>query len=233
MNIGILQCDEIHEKFIPEHGRYQDMFAKLFHEIDRSLTFVVYDAKHGELPSHTDEADAYLITGSRHGVNDDFPWITNLEEFIRQLHQVQKKVIGVCFGHQLIAKALGGKVIKSPNGWGIGMSINKIIQKKNWMIPAQDNLNLLVSHQDQVIEPPKEAEILAQSDFCPFYMMQINENLFTIQGHPEYSKAYTQAIIEDRKIILGEERSEQGLTSLQLDEHNHLIAKWMVNFLYG
>lgn len=231
MKIGILQCDEVHEKFIAEHGHYPDMFAALLHQADPSLTFEVYDIEHGEFPEEINAAEAYLITGSHHSVNDDFPWIANLEAFIRQLHLAKKKVVGICFGHQLIAKALGGKVIKSPKGWGIGMAKNQITHHKPWMNPPQDNLHLLVSHQEQVVELPSDAEVLASSDFCPFYLLQIKENLFTVQGHPEFSKGYSQALIEDRKDILGKERLEQGLMSLTMDLDSDLFAKWIVNFL--
>ncbi|KTD36744.1 glutamine amidotransferase, class I [Legionella nautarum] len=231
MNIGILQCDVVNEKYIAEHGIYPTMLANMLHQADPNLTFTVFDARNGELPRHIDASDAYLITGSRHGVNDDFPWIAMLENFILQLHAVQKKIIGICFGHQLIAKALGGKVIKSPKGWGVGVSTNKIVQQKPWMEPVQEILQLLVSHQDQVVELPSGAEVLASSDFCPFYMLQIAEHLMTVQGHPEFTKAYSQAIIEERKDILGAERTEQGLRSLEKNLDNYLTAKWIVNFL--
>ncbi|KTC81583.1 glutamine amidotransferase-related protein [Legionella brunensis] len=231
MNIGILLCDHVGEKFSKEHGQYPDMFARLLHQVDPTLTFSIYEAQRGQLPSDLDEASAYLITGSRHGVNDGFPWITHLENLILRLHSSQKKIIGICFGHQLIAKALGGKVVLASNGWGIGVSINQVTRKKSWMVPQQDALNLLVSHQEQVMELPLGAEILASSDFCPFYMLQINDNLLTVQGHPEFSKAYSQALIEDRKSILGEALSEEGLMSLQHKVDDYVFAHWIVNFL--
>ncbi|STX37818.1 glutamine amidotransferase-related protein [Legionella feeleii] len=233
MNLGLLQCDEVQEKFAPVHGRYPDMFARLLKKADPSLEFVVYDVRQGELPITIDTCDAYLITGSRHGVNDDLPWIRVLEDFVLQLNNAAKKVIGICFGHQLIAKALGGEVIKSPKSWGVGMSQNKMTQQKPWMIPQRDNFKLLVSHQDQVVTLPLNAEILAGSDFCPFYMLQFGDNLFTIQGHPEFTKAYSQALIEDRERILGKECYEQGLKSLQQDADDELIAQWIINFLRG
>ena len=230
MNIGILQCDQVRDKFAPQHGQYPDMFATLLKQTDPSLTFTVYNAEQADLPAHMDACDAYLITGSSHGVNDRLPWIAKLEDFVRQLHHAQKKVIGICFGHQLIAKALGGKVIKSPNGWGVGMSKNTITQQKPWMHPPSNKFNLLISHQDQVLELPPGTEILARNDFCPFYMLQIGNNL-TIQGHPEFSKAYSEALIEDRKDILDKARYEQGLMSLQWDKDDVLVAQWIINFL--
>ena len=230
MNIGILQCDRVLEKFSIQHGQYPDMFMTLLKQVDPALTFTVYDLEQAHLPPHVDACDAYLITGSRHGVNDPLPWIAQLEDFIRQLHAKQKKIIGICFGHQLIAKALGGRVSKSPNGWGIGVSKNKIIQHKPWMKPSCDTINLLVSHQDQVVALPPNAEILASNSTCPVYMMQIGNN-FTLQGHPEFSKAYSQALIEDRKDKLGHARYEQGLQSLKWNVDDTLVAQWIIYFL--
>ncbi|OCH96753.1 GMP synthase [Legionella jamestowniensis] len=230
MNIGILLCDLVREPLHLEHGQYPDMVANLLHQVDSTLEFSIFDARQGQLPDNVHAADAYLISGSRHGVNDDFAWIRKLEEFVLCLHQARKKIIGICFGHQLIAKVLGGKVVAA-NGWGIGISSNKITQRKSWMLPAQNNLNLIVSHQDQVVELPSEAEILASSDFCPVYMMQINNHLLTVQGHPEFTKAYSQALIEQRKTLFGEELANQGLISLQLPVDDSVFAQWMVNFL--
>lgn len=231
MNIGILQCDRVKKIFAPDHGQYPNMFVAMLKPLDPSLTFTTYDVELLNLPAELDTCDAYLITGSRHGVNDDLSWLAPFEDFIRRLHAQQKKIIGICFGHQLIAKALGGKVIKSPKGWGIGMSINTVIQQKPWMNPARDQFNLLISHQDQVVELPPQAEILASNEFCPFYMVQIGNNILTMQGHPEFSKEYSRSLIEWRKEILDIDRYEKGLESLQLNKDNLLIAQWIIQFL--
>ncbi len=231
MNLGILKCDSVSDIFVAEHGQYPEMFASLLSPVDPSLQFTIFDAEHGELPSHVDAADAYLITGSRHGVNDEYPWIAQLEHFVRSLYAAQKKVIGICFGHQLIAKALGGKVIKSPKGWGVGMSQNTVIQVKDWMLPLQTSFNVLVSHQDQVVELPKEAEVVAQNDLCPFYMLQVGNYFFTIQGHPEFTKAYSRALMVSREDRLNEIEFAQGMNSLELHEDADLIAHWIINFL--
>ena len=231
MNIGILQCDRVRDEFIAVHGQYPERFAAILQPADPSLHFTVFDAEHGVLPASIDEADAYLITGSRHGVNDGFPWIAELEEFVRRLHSAEKKIIGICFGHQLVAKALGGKVIKSPNGWGVGMSQNKITKPQQWMEPSQSQFNLLVSHQDQVIGLPNGAEVLASSEFCPYYMMQIGTHILTVQGHPEFTKAYSRDLMMFRKQILGALVFQQGMDSLDLPEDDQLMAKWIINFL--
>ncbi|QMT59947.1 GMP synthase [Legionella sp. PC997] len=231
MKIGILQCDQVDSRLIAVHGTYLEMYIQLLQVEEPNLKFTVFDVRFGELPSNMDVVDAYIITGSRHGVNEDLSWIRALEEFVRCLHAARKKIIGICFGHQLIAKALGGKVIKAHQGWGIGVSVNKITQLKPWMSPSLGILNLIVSHQDQVVLLPEGAEVLAASDFCPFYMVQIRDNLLTVQGHPEYSKSYSRALIELRKNNLSQEVAAQGLKSLQQHCDDRVFAKWVVNFL--
>ena len=230
MNLGILLCDKVSEVFVADHGQYPEMFANLLRPADSTLEFTVFDAEHGELPTDIHAVDAYLISGSRHGVNDDYPWIRKLEEFVCTLHASQKKLIGICFGHQLIAKALGGKVIKSPKGWGVGMSQNQIYQLKEWMRPSLNCFNLLVSHQDQVIELPTGAEILAGSDFCPNYMMQVG-SFFSVQGHPEFTKSYSRDLMVSREDSVNEIEFAKGMKSLELHEDDTIIAQWIVNFL--
>ena len=231
MNIGILQCDKVREKLAINHGQYPEMFSALLKQADPNLSFTIYDVEQTDLPLHVDACDAYLITGSQHGVNDELNWIAPLENFVRQLHVTKKKLIGICFGHQLIAKALGGKVIKSPKGWGVGISQNKITKHKSWMQPKLDTFNLLISHQDQVVELPEGAEILASNHFCPFYMLQIGNNL-TVQGHPEFSKEYARVVLEeDRKAILDAPRYEAGLKSLDLEKDDVIVAQWITQFL--
>lgn len=231
MNLGILNCDRVNDVFAVHYGQYPDMLAALFRPIAPKMTFTVFNAVDGELPNDIHAADAYLITGSKYGVNDDLPWIAALEEFVRILHATPKKVIGICFGHQLIAKALGGRVIKSPKGWGIGVLQNQIVQTKEWMHPPRPHFKLLASHQDQVVTLPPEAQLLASSEFCPNNMMQVGETMLSLQSHPEFIKAYAKEVMQSRKNILEENVLAQGLRSLELEHEHTLIAHWLVNFL--
>lgn len=230
MNLGILQCDSIREEFVAQYGQYPAMIAALLHTSDPSIEFSVFNVKQGELPNHVDAADAYIITGSRDGVNDGHNWIEQLEQFVRDLYHARKKVIGICFGHQIIAKAMGGQVIKSPKGWGLGMSQNTLLVDKSWMNPKQSELNILVSHQDQVVELPEGAEVLAGSEFCPYYMLQL-DSFLTIQGHPEFTKDYAKALIITREDHVSKIHFTKAMDSLSLNVHDALIAQWIVAFL--
>lgn len=230
MKIGILQCNTSRLPFAKQHGQYPEMIKNLLHKIEPNLFFEIFNIEGHQFPSHIHACDAYIITGSKHSVNDPWPWIAELERFILKLQQAQIKLIGICFGHQLIAKTLGGKVSRAPKGWGVGMSINQVLQQKPWMNPTLEQFNILVSHQDQVIELPKGAEVLASNDHCPYYMLQIG-NLLTIQGHPEFSKTYSKALMEHRKDILGLSCYEKGMQSLALEKDDMIIGQWMVRFL--
>lgn len=231
MKLGILKCDRVSDEFIADHGQYPEMFANLLQPADPTLEYLIFDAEHGELPSDIHVVDAYLITGSRHGVNDGLPWVEQLEDFVRQLHAAQKKAIGICFGHQVIAKALGGQVIKSPKGWGVGMSQNTLFIHKEWMKKSKQQFNLLVSHQDQVVELPQGAEVLAGSDFCPYFMMQISHHFLTVQGHPEFTKAYSRDLMVSREDALNEREYNRGIKSLELSEDDALMAQWIIDFI--
>jgi GMP synthase-like glutamine amidotransferase len=231
MNLGILNCDRVSDEFAIHYGQYPDMFVALLQPIAPKMTFTVFNVIDGELPKDVHAADAYLITGSKYGVNDDYRWIASLQEFVRVLHATPKKVIGICFGHQLIAKALGGTVIKSPKGWGIGVLQTQIVHHKKWMHPARSHFNLLASHQDQVVILPPGAQLLAGSEFCPNNMMQIGDTMLGLQGHPEFTKAYAKDLMQSRENIIEKKVIARGLQSLKLEHEHDLIAQWLIHFL--
>ena len=121
MKLGILKTDAVRPEWVPEFGEYPDMFVALLGQLDPALEFVVYDVEQGEFPDDIDEVDAYLITGSKSSVYDDKPWIAALMDFVRELDRRHKKIVGICFGHELVAQALGGKTEKSSKGWREGL----------------------------------------------------------------------------------------------------------------
>lgn len=234
MKIGILQCDDVTPELQQLHGNYPAMFEALLHEQDDSLELIFYRALDGELPSDIDECDAYMTTGSRHSVNDPFPWIANLLDFVRRLHDQEKKLVGICFGHQLIAKALGGDVIQAPQGWGVGVATHSLLQSPDWLDEEQclpETLSLVVSHQDQVVGLPENSEVLAGSTFCPNYMIQIGTHFLGVQGHPEFSKAYSRDLMLYRENILPKPVLDNGLTSLEKPVDSQQVTRWLLDFL--
>ncbi|GAB2649424.1 type 1 glutamine amidotransferase [Vibrio panuliri] len=181
IKIGILQCDDVSEGLKLEHGNYPVMFSKLFDEGGGGVDLVFFRAMDGELPQDVNECDVYMTTGSRHSVNDDLPWIPPLLNFIKLLDISKKKLVGICFGHQLIAKSLGGYVTKASQGWGVGVMTHWLFELPsgvNVEIKSPMSISLVVSHEDQVVSLPPQAKVLAGSNFCPFYMIQFGEHFF-------------------------------------------------------
>jgi len=231
MIIGILQTGSVKPEFSTLFGEYPAMLQSLLRNTDPRLRFRVYDVQHNVYPNDIHECDAYIITGSRVSVYDPEPWISVLQAFIVTLDQQQKKLVAVCFGHQLVAQAFGGKIEKSDKGWGIGVHTCQIQKHKPWMKPAMQDYKLLVSHQDQVTKLPDNAELLAGSEFCPIGMFQRGDNILAMQGHPEFNKDYAEALMRHRQNLIGKTVFNQGIHSLRLATNETGIAKWMLEFM--
>ncbi len=230
MKIGILQCDDVQEQLQPAFGNYPQMFCELMLQIDPQLEFAIYDVRLGELPADIDDCDAYITSGSRHGVLDGLAWVAELEDFIRRLDAGRKKFAGICFGHQLLARALGGEVEQSARGWGVGVSFNQIDSRKAWMEPYKPGIDLVVSHQDQVSRLPEGVEVLASSAFCPFYMLQYQEHMLSVQGHPEFSREYSRELTLSRQSRIPPNRVREALHSLSAEVDDLLVMRWIINF---
>jgi GMP synthase-like glutamine amidotransferase len=231
VKVAILQCDNVLEKFQPHFGNYPKMVEGMFEGIDLSLSYDNYDCQQGQFPADIDEYDFYISTGSKASVYDDFPWIRQLVSFIQLLDKRKKKLIGICFGHQLIAMARGGKVEKSDKGWGIGIAQNRIISHPEWLHDDSSNINILVSHQDQITKLPDDTVVIAESDFCPFFIVQWGEHFLSIQGHPEWNTDYSRTLINDRRKIIEADRVNAGLNSLTIPPDNAQFIRWVINFV--
>lgn len=231
MKIGLLQCDDVMESLQVAHGNYPEMFNDLLLAQHPDAQMRVYRCMDGELPQDLVECDAYITSGSKFGVNDGLPWIDALQECIARMWEQGRPLVGVCFGHQLMAKALGGEVIKSPKGWGVGMSFNQVLIRKSWMNPWQDKLDLVVSHQDQVSLLPPQAEILASSEFCRYYLVQYGQHFMSVQGHPEFCKSYSRDLMDARRGVIAHARLREGQASLSAEVDAPVMSSWIINFM--
>ena len=172
-----------------------------------------------------------MVTGSKHSVYDEIDWILQLKSFVLEIWQSQTSYIGVCFGHQMLAEALGGKVQKAESGWSIGVNTFEISQHRNWILPPRASLNLLMMCQDQVKVLPENSTVLAHTSSCPVGMFTVGNKMLGIQAHPEFSKKYNQTLMEDRLEIMGKEKVENGLESLSKELDNSTIVNWIINFI--
>jgi GMP synthase-like glutamine amidotransferase len=232
VHIGILKTDSVLEKFSPTFGEYPEMFRTVLSLPGRqSLAFTTYDVEHFEYPADVNACDAFLITGSKKSVYDDEPWIHRLRDYVVTLHEARVKLIGICFGHQMVAHALGGRTAPAEVGWGVGVHTARVITRAPFMEPARDEIRLIVSHKDQVAELPPGAILLAKSEFCPYAAFQLGGHILTFQGHPEFCKDYSKALMEFREDILGQEKFSEGIRSLDSETDEGIVAAWILNFV--
>lgn len=233
IKIGLLECDHVRDEFRHIAGDYRDMFPALFMPLAPEWEFVFYDVANGHFPASVDECDVYLCTGSKSSVYDDEPWIRDLKAFFRQIYAQQKIFLGVCFGHQMLAEALGGKVQKSAVGWCVGIHEFKMLdgERTAWMNPPKESLNLLMMCQDQVHQLPPDSTILASADDCPVAMFRVGERMLGVQAHPEFPLPYEEALMRSRVERIGAEKTAKGLESLSRPLHSTLMAQWMVAFV--
>ena len=230
-SIAILKTDSVHPQWVAEFGEYPDMFQRVFLAVNPDLMFDVYDVQLGEYPEQLDQHGAYLITGSKAGVYEDHPWLPPLIDFVRILDQAHIPLLGICFGHQLVAHALGGEVSKSEKGWGVGVHEHGWRAKPDWVTSKQDSFQVLVSHQDQVQSVASGLQVIAGSEFCPNAVLYKPEHILTFQGHPEFIEDYSRALMIHRHDRIDESAMGPALASLEKGHDGLKIVGWMLEFL--
>ena len=213
--------------------RYPEMFRALLSPADEALTFNAAAVLDGEALPEPETCEAVLITGSPFGVYDSTPWMDPLRAFIRATAAAGTPLVGICFGHQIIADALGGDVRKSEKGWGIGRHTYEVLARRNWMEGAGQTVSLAVSHQDQVITPPKGVTTLARSSHTEHAMLAYDDiPAITIQGHPEFSDTYVSALYNNRRgKALTDMQVDGAIATLKQPVDSALVARWIARFL--
>jgi GMP synthase-like glutamine amidotransferase len=192
MKIGILQTGRAPDALRLKHGDYNDLFKNLL--AGHGFTFETYAVLDGVLPKSIDEADGWLITGSKFGVYEDHPWIAPLEAFLRAAYAQSVPIVGVCFGHQILAQALGGKVEKFSGGWSVGAT--------DYSIENGPPERIMAWHQDQVVRLPADAKVIGSSDFCANAMLAYGDKALTVQPHPEFTPEFMADLLKTRGQIL-------------------------------
>ena len=224
MELAILKTGSPPGKLADEFGDYPAMFETLLGPEFRTKTFNV---EAGQFPARPGAHDAYLITGSPAGVYDRFDWISRLEDFIRA--STASKMVGICFGHQVMASALGGRVEKSAKGWGSGLHHYGISRQEEWMDSASP-IAIPASHQDQVVASPPNSNVIARSGFTPFAALAWTDRpAISFQFHPEFSPRFARALIEQRYDVV--DNAEEAISSLDGPNDNDRVGGWIRRFL--
>ena len=187
MQIGILQTGASPDVLRAEHGDSPDFFERLL--ADHGLSFRRYHVEAMEFPADVHDCDGWLITGSRHGAYEDHPFIKPLEDFIRRSYGAQVPMVGICFGHQIIAQAMGGRVVRHDKGWSVGPTDYDF---------DGETLTLNAWHRDQVVEVPKAAKVVATNGFCENAALLYDDRMFTVQAHPEFPNSFLDGLMRTR-----------------------------------
>ena len=227
--IGILETGTPPGDLAARHGRYDAMMRALLGPDAATRT---YDIPAGEWPADVAAHPAYLITGSSAGVYDPLPWIAPLKDFIRRA-QPHAKLVGICFGHQIMAEALGGRVEKSHKGWGVGLHDYAVVAAMPWMGEAAPaRIAVAASHQDQVVEPPPGATVILASAFTPYAaLLYGGGGAVSMQFHPEFTHAFASELVERRRAALPDGMADRAMASLQGESDAARVAGWVRAFL--
>ena len=234
MKITILETGEAPAAIRDRFEDYPAMFRALLSAVDPTLSFETVSVVKGDRLPDVTETEAVVITGSAAGVYESHPWLEPLSDFIRVAADARVPQVGICFGHQILAQALGGEVVKSEKGWGLGRHTYEMLTCPAWAdddCPA--SISVAVSHQDQVVALPPGGKVIAKSEFTPFAGVEYTEQrAMSFQCHPEFSAEFSAALYESRRgRPLSDQQVETATQSLSQPLDNARLGRWMVNFV--
>ncbi len=233
MKLTLIQTGDVPTPLQPQFGAYAPMFSTMFERVGTTFEYEVVSVADGAPFPDPAALEAILLPGSAAGVYDNhLPWMAPLRDFIRQAYAASTPMVGICFGHQIMADALGGDVRKSEKGWGLGRHSYAVTSRPAFMAGAGEALAVACSHQDQVIAPPADAEVILSSEFTPNAgLLYRNGAALSFQPHPEFEDPYTLALAELRRGKTADEVVDTAVASLATPSHSDDVARYIGNFL--
>jgi len=222
---GLLVVGHVDERARHIAGDYPELFSALLAPV--GIEVVPYAADSGQLPTSLDECDGWLCSPSRHSVYDDEPWIKDVEDLLRDAIARERPFVGICFGHQLLAQALGGRVERAAVGWGVGVESYDVIDRLPFMTPPATQCALIASHEDQVVDVPPQARVFAASEHCPVAGLAVSDRIWTVQGHPEFVPELADYLLSLRVELIGAERVRAARATLTQPTNSEVVAHWI------
>lgn len=229
MKLGLLMCGHVHPDALDLGGDYPDLFAPLFAPL--GIEIVPYAVADGVLPDSIAECDGWITSPSRQSVLDEAAWVSGLGDFIREAVDHERPFVGICFGHQLIAQLFGGRVERAEVGWGVGVKDFEIVAERLWMQPLAASVALVASHEDQVVEMPKDASLWARADYCPIAGFELGERCITLQPHVEFTTAISARLTDLREELIGRAVAARARATMSRPIDRQLVAGWFAEFL--
>lgn len=229
--LAILECEAPPAAVLEKYGTYGDIVKILLtsaFETDSlpNLEVLKWNIIQAESFPNLDAVDGILLTGSQYTAFDDDPWVSPLMEYIRLAHNARKPLVGFCYGHQIIARALGGTVIRNPVGWELAVEKVKLSSLGTKLF-GRNELNIHQVHRDAVVETPRDVEVIGQSERCGVQISYQPGRLLSFQGHPEFNAFITTEEIEERRQQgkIDDDLYEEAMARVTLEHDGKLLAK--------
>ncbi|KAF3932305.1 hypothetical protein ABW19_dt0206689 [Dactylella cylindrospora] len=250
LRIAILETDTPTPDFQAQYGSYGDCFIRLLSNAAMTLNpplgpsdllFTKWDVEQAEIYPDIDDVDAILIAGSKATAFESTPWIIKLTEFVRKalMEQDRVRVIGVCFGHQIVGRALGCVLERNQRGWEASIT-NVGLTEVGQKLFGRDHLSLMQLHRDHIVTlpvhpfpqlPNAKLEIIGDTDVSAVQGLYTPRKVITIQGHPEYDEGMMRYFIQRRAAVFGQEFATDALMRAGLRNDGTHVGATMLRFL--